>query len=521
MTFAAALVGFFLSVLFLLGPLALQVATAIGVTFTVIGLPLVPAFTIGIVPGVILYILISVLLYVAASAATGPRPADGQVTPSVPVIEEVCRGLLLGINASGQLLFTPVAYAALVPVLPLPFLGLLALSVPIAVYLSLLNLAASVAAGNRTYNAFLGWSSVLSPMSWPVTLVGATLAVWSLIMSGLGFPLRVTMEWWTLTLVFHGTVPAFFPTAYNLGNFSFITVEFRAQSPSPALANTGFAFTTADGVTFHETGHTLSVGAFGPAFHYIGALDENVFGGGENAYAEIIAESQQRDADRPFLSIWTPPVGPIAGPAGANTRPTVAAPWPAVIPPAVAAVGQMIPLDASTGVADPDGYPLAAINPGGTPPLGFLWLIQAPPGSLAALANDAADPNIFVPDLGGDYTWRALLTDGLNGNARQAILSVVQARANGPYAGAPNAAIPLSAAGSTAGSAGALPSVAAAGAPVLTLAWTVTLGGAIATLNNPTSESPTFTAPVGNYEVTLTATAAGVSHTAIATVTVA
>jgi hypothetical protein len=520
MMLIAALVGFVLSVLFLLGPLALQLATALGVTFTVIGLPLVPAFAIGMALGIVLYLLVTAVIYIVASAATGPRPVFGPVTPSVAVLETVCRGLLLGINASGQLLFTPVVFAGLVPVLPLPFVGLLALSGAIAVYLCTLNLAASVAAGNRTYDAFLGWSSVLSPMSWPVTLVGAAFAVWCLFVWALGLPMRWIPEWWTLTHIFHGAVPAFFPTGYSLGNFAFITAEFRAQSPSPALANTGFAFTTADGVVFHETGHTLSLGAFGSAFHWIGALDELVFG--LNAYAEIIAESQQRDAVRPFLPMWTPPVGPIAGAAGANTPPTTTPAWPAVIPPPVAAAGQIIPLDASTGVLDPDGYPLAAINPGGTPPLGFLWLIQPPPGSLAALANDAGDPNTFVPDRGGDYTWTAVHTDGLNGNLIPVtLLSVVEALANGPYTGAPNQPITLSAAGSTAGTAGALPSVAIAGAPVLTLAWTVTVGGAGATLDDPTSESPTFTAPAGVYELTLTVTGAGVSHAVTAAVTVA
>ena len=328
--------------------------------------------------------------------------------------------------------------------------------------------------------------------------------------AALGRPMRVFVEWWTLTFVFHGAVPAFFPTAYNLGNFSFITSEFRAQSPSPLLL-TSFGLLTADGVTFHETGHTLSVGAFGPAFHYLGALDENVLGGGFDAYAEIIAESQQRAEPRPFLPLWVPPVGPTFAIDTPNSAPTTGV-WPPLPPPTETAVGAVVSLDASTGVSDPDNYPLAAINPGSTPALGFLWVFQGPAGSVAALANDTLGVNTFIPDRGGDYAWTAAFTDGLDGATFAGVMSVVEARANGPYVTPRGQPATLSVAGSTAGSAGALPSLATA-AP-LALAWSLISGPAGSALANAATETATFSAASGG-DATLrltVATLAGTAH---------
>jgi hypothetical protein len=36
---------------------------------------------------------------------------------------------------------------------------------------------------------------------------------------------------------------------------------------------------------------TLNLAAFGSLFHFLGAIDENVTGGHQNAYAERLAES--------------------------------------------------------------------------------------------------------------------------------------------------------------------------------------------------------------------------------------
>ena len=64
-------------------------------------------------------------------------------------------------------------------------------------------------------------------------------------------------------------------TAYDMGHFVF--VDSRNTSP--------------DGDVPHETGHGLSLGAFGSAVHLIGFLDEMVFGNGGSAWTEQMADS--------------------------------------------------------------------------------------------------------------------------------------------------------------------------------------------------------------------------------------
>ena len=62
-------------------------------------------------------------------------------------------------------------------------------------------------------------------------------------------------------------------TAFNMGAFSFVdksSGQFHIE---------------------HEAGHSLNLATFGWVFHFIGALDENVAGGGASAYSERIAES--------------------------------------------------------------------------------------------------------------------------------------------------------------------------------------------------------------------------------------
>jgi hypothetical protein len=63
-------------------------------------------------------------------------------------------------------------------------------------------------------------------------------------------------------------------TAFNMGNFSFVDKG----------SEKGWHIE-------HEAGHALNLAAFGSVFHLIGALDENVLGRGNRAYAELLAES--------------------------------------------------------------------------------------------------------------------------------------------------------------------------------------------------------------------------------------
>ena len=64
----------------------------------------------------------------------------------------------------------------------------------------------------------------------------------------------------------------------------------------------------------HEAGHTLNLGIWGFVIHFIGALDENVFGGGNGAYTELFAESHVPESSRqgPIFPMWCDPVGESA-----------------------------------------------------------------------------------------------------------------------------------------------------------------------------------------------------------------
>jgi hypothetical protein len=79
-------------------------------------------------------------------------------------------------------------------------------------------------------------------------------------------------------------------TGFNMGNFAFLRSSAGAD---PQLME-------------HEAGHGLNLAAFGFVFHFIGAVDENVTGGNENAYSEKFAESNVPSTFTrgPFLPIW-------------------------------------------------------------------------------------------------------------------------------------------------------------------------------------------------------------------------
>ena len=54
----------------------------------------------------------------------------------------------------------------------------------------------------------------------------------------------------------------------------------------------------------HETGHTLTVAAFGTAFGLFDMLNENVRGAGEDDDGERVAESNVPGTTRPYIPMW-------------------------------------------------------------------------------------------------------------------------------------------------------------------------------------------------------------------------
>ena len=124
-------------------------------------------------------------------------------------------------------------------------------------------------AGNRVYQGILGWSSWLMPMTWMVTAVGLIMFVINLVVAGVTgnqwAPAKISsigFDWSTGTFYMSGgLIQPLGATGFNMGHFIFLTPGSTALQ--------------------HELGHTLSLAAYGWAFHYIGALDENISGSAE------------------------------------------------------------------------------------------------------------------------------------------------------------------------------------------------------------------------------------------------
>jgi RHS repeat-associated protein len=184
------------------------------------------------------------------------------------------RGFSIGLNAGlnamlGSMIFGPI----------------------VGIALGVVNFLAAFdgIAGDRggTYQAVLGWSSWLMPMSWLATGVGLGIFLIDVVAAGLtgnrpGTAARInsiTPDWGTGAIVTHGGVLSGFPGGYTPGNFVYI--------------NAGVSTSVGAGIIEHELGHTLNNAAFGSIWHFVGWIDENAIQKppGDKALAERLAES--------------------------------------------------------------------------------------------------------------------------------------------------------------------------------------------------------------------------------------
>jgi hypothetical protein len=135
------------------------------------------------------------------------------------------------------------------------------------------------------YQGFIGWGNWLMPMSWVVVGLGGLFYVTSALGHVILYlgpkwtffqVLEFKTDWKTGTWFMRGGYVSnlnYLHTAFNMGAFSFVDKTSGAMHIE------------------HEAGHTLNLATFGWVFHFIGALDENVVGGGASAYSERLAES--------------------------------------------------------------------------------------------------------------------------------------------------------------------------------------------------------------------------------------
>ena len=160
---------------------------------------------------------------------------------------------------------------------------------------------------NRVYQALLGWSSWLFPMSWFATPVGALLFIINLpfaLAAGGIRAIRVNYRVGAIEssggLVGIPALNGGFVGGFSLGNFNFLTSRLLQGS------------FTAQTLSAHESGHTLNTAAFGGVMLWINAVDENIppFAKYNLAYGELTTESHAQRMPAPparvtfFVSLW-------------------------------------------------------------------------------------------------------------------------------------------------------------------------------------------------------------------------
>lgn len=248
-----------------------------------------PTTPFGLVMGAILAVAVLVLYILATVQVKKDAGTESAAT-------SLYRGLLVGINST---LNFGLVFLLLYWVMGTPALI-------IAVVIALINLLACIGPVSRSvaYQALLGWSNWIMPMSWLVQALGLSF----LLISGLAHLLvtlpfgvdftrigirtgnlagkRFSMYWRTGTLFQYGGLIANLnriPTAFNMGNFAFVHYQSGSSHAQ------------------HEAGHTLNLAAFGSLFHLIGALDQVI--AGHRAFAELLAESN-RSGGGAQLGMW-------------------------------------------------------------------------------------------------------------------------------------------------------------------------------------------------------------------------
>lgn len=191
---------------------------------------------------------------------------------------EFMRGFLIGINAAMNWALGALVYGAL-------FGTIAGQIVAAALGLMVLLSAIRYLSNASVYQGILGWLNWVLPMSWLVVGLGFVLFLVNLLLGlfvgrlggkdyfkikGMGGDVK-TGTWFTKGGFVSNLNPI--DTAFNMGNFSFVDKKTGTYHKD------------------HEAGHTLNLAAFGSVFHFIGAVDENVTGGGVNAFSERLAES--------------------------------------------------------------------------------------------------------------------------------------------------------------------------------------------------------------------------------------
>jgi len=236
-------------------------------------------------------------------------------------VELFVRGLMVGVNAAVNGILTALFLASMSPgiVGGIPFV--FALIGGIAALITFL--AATTQRGWNTWNpivkAIIGWSTPFLPTAWPTVMLGWFLYFCNHLVNGTAgffgpggfYSIRRISFWFGTHLTEGGVIansslsrpPNAVGTGWDLGSFAIIVSMRAATLPAPATT----AIFSGRPTIEHESGHNLSLGAFGTWFHFIGAVDENVppFARGRAAYAEQLAESNVTGTTMTSTFMWT------------------------------------------------------------------------------------------------------------------------------------------------------------------------------------------------------------------------
>ena len=363
---------------------------------------------------IFLIIVVVFMAYAIASfalAALAPRP--GLQVSSVG--ELIARGILIGLNCGLNL----ALLLSLIGIAPLGFF--------VASALVVINLLAAIPnlSNNTSYQTVLAYTTLFLPMAFILNLIGFV----SWVINSGGFGAAWFPEWRRGNLVIHGGVTFANPVfPYNLANFTLLPAAISLTDPWVFTNFSADPVTkTGNGFVFHESGHTLNIGAFGIVYTLVGAVDQFLpmpwSPAGPlpaTAYAELCAEGSKRDLSRNWIDLWTSSLAPPA-PANLNAVASVTLnPGAGVVLVASAAteitvnceINRGVSLD-STASIDPDNFPVT--------PIGRLWLRRLPfiPGLQAPLPVPLATGPaafVFVPTVGGTEELEFWVTDGINGN---------------------------------------------------------------------------------------------------------
>jgi len=273
------------------GLLYVTLATSAGI------IPIIPVTLLSAISFIgwliVTFFTIIIVTTFAYSLATigllGPIAATpaGGVLPISP-LEQFMRGLLIGIASVLNFGIWAITTRH----------SLLGLTIGIVLLITGFLAVFVVFSRSPLYQGILGWSSWLRPLSWLMTVPGFLLFLINLpaAIATAGLLGAVRFDGTTSTIESAYALTPLPPSVggFDLGNFTFVLAGSRGRFTSPSVST-------------HETGHTLTVAAFGGIFGWINAIDENVppFRRMTRAYGEMIPESHIPRLRRPNVGVWS------------------------------------------------------------------------------------------------------------------------------------------------------------------------------------------------------------------------